>query len=64
MQTLRAAPWMVKVAGYTPLQAATDLFWVNMAMSLAFWLWGLANPWLERTEFTASRFITMDSACQ
>ena len=28
MQTLWAAPWMIKIAGYSPLQAATGLFCV------------------------------------
>jgi MFS family permease len=58
IQTLWAAPWMVKVAGYTPLQAATGLFWINVCMLAAFWLWGLANPWLARHEYTADRLIT------
>ncbi|MEY3445379.1 MAG: hypothetical protein RIR45_134 [Pseudomonadota bacterium] len=58
MQTLWAAPWMVKVAAFSPLQAATGLFWINIAMLLAFWLWGLANPWLARQGHTADRLIT------
>jgi predicted MFS family arabinose efflux permease len=58
MQTLWAAPWMVKVAAFSPLQAATGLFWINIAMLLAFWLWGLANPWLARQGYTADRLIT------
>jgi predicted MFS family arabinose efflux permease len=58
MQTLWAAPWMVKVAAFSPLQAATGLFWINIAMLLAFWLWGLANPWLARNGYTADRLIT------
>jgi MFS family permease len=57
MQTLWAAPWMVKVAGYSPLQAATGLFWINVAMLVAFWLWGVANPWLARHGHTAERII-------
>lgn len=58
LQTLWAAPWMVKVAGYSPLQAATGLFWINVAMLLAFWLWGVANPWLAHRGYTADRLIT------
>jgi hypothetical protein len=58
MQTLWAAPWMVKVAGYSPLQAATGLFWINIAMLVSFALWGLANPWLARRGYTANRLIT------
>jgi MFS family permease len=57
IQTLWATPWMVKVAGYTPLQAATGLFWTNVAMLLAFWAWGAANPWLARKGHNANRLI-------
>ena len=48
IQTLWAAPWMIKVAGYSALQAAAGLFWINVAMLLTFWLWGMLNPWLAR----------------
>ncbi len=58
IQTLWATPWMVKVAGYSPLQAATGLFWINVAMLLAFWMWGAANPWLARRGYTPDRLIT------
>jgi len=57
LQTLWASPWMVKVGGYSALQAATGLFWINVAMLLAYWLWGLANPWLARNRFSADRLI-------
>ena len=48
VQTLWAAPWMVKMASYSPLQAATGLFWINVAMLCTFWCWGLVSPWLAR----------------
>ena len=48
VQTLWAAPWMQHVAGHTPLQAATGLFWINVSMLLTFWTWGMASPWLLR----------------
>ena len=57
IQTLWAAPWMIKVAGYSPLQAASGLFWINVGMLGAFWAWGLANPWLARRGFHADRLI-------
>ena len=44
IQTLWAVPWMIRVAGYTPVQAATSLFWINVAMLTAFWSWGLLIP--------------------
>lgn len=59
LQTLWAGPWMVKVAGYSALQAATGLFWLNVAMLLAYLLWGWANPWLARRGHTATRLIAL-----
>lgn len=58
MQTLWAGPWMVRVAGYTPLQAATGLFWINACMLGTFWVWGLVNPWLAQHGWSANRLIT------
>jgi predicted MFS family arabinose efflux permease len=57
MQTLWAAPWMVKVSGYSPAQAATGLFEINVAMLLAFLAWGSANPALARRGYSAERLI-------
>jgi len=57
LQTLWAGPWMTKVAGYSPAQAATGLFWLNLAMLLAYWLWGMANPWLSRNGWGAEKVI-------
>lgn len=57
MQTLWAGPWMVKVAGYTPLQSATGLFWINVTMLGTFWTWGLVNPWLVRRGLSAPVLI-------
>ena len=57
VQTLWAAPWMVKVASYTPLEAATGLFWINATMLCTFWSWGLASPWLTRRGLHADRLI-------
>ena len=44
IQSLWAGPWMTRVGGSTPLQAATGLFWINLAMLLTFWTWGLLMP--------------------
>lgn len=57
MQTLWATPWMIKVAGYSPLEAATGMFWINVAMLCTFLAWGMANPWLARRGFHADRLI-------
>ncbi len=57
MQTLWTGPWLVKVSGYTPAQAAMGLFWINIAMLLAFLAWGSANPWLARRGLTTQKMI-------
>ena len=57
MQTLWVTPWLIRVAGQTPLQAAGGLFWINVAMLITFLRWGWANPWLARQGFTADRLI-------
>ncbi|MBD9395731.1 MFS transporter [Acidovorax sp. ACV01] len=57
MQTLWAGPWMQRVAGYTPLEAATGLFWINVSMLCTFWTWGMVNPWLLRKGLGADRLM-------
>lgn len=57
MQTLWAGPWMVRVAGYSALQAATGLFWINLSMLGTFWTWGLVNPLLARRGLGTDRLI-------
>ena len=57
MQTLWAGPWMVKVAGFSVLQAATGLFGINVTMLLTFWAWGLLSPWLARRGLHANRLM-------
>jgi len=44
VQTLWAGPWMIRVAGYDPLQSATGLFWINTTMLIAFFVWGYILP--------------------
>jgi MFS family permease len=58
IQTLWAGPWMVKVAGYTPLESATGLFYLNACMLVAFWSWGMVAPRLIRSGWRAERLIT------
>lgn len=57
IQTLWATPWMIRVAGYTPLEAATGLFYLNATMLVTFWSWGMVNPWLARSGFSADRLM-------
>ena len=58
MQTLWAGPWMIRVAGYTPLAAATGLFYINACMLLTFLFWGFFNPRLAGNGWSAERLIT------
>lgn len=57
IQTLWAVPWMTRVAGYTPIEAATSLFWLNVAMLAAFWSWGLLIPRLTRRGLHTNQLI-------
>ena len=57
VQTLWAGPWMVKVAGYTPEQAAGGLFGINLSMLCTFWLWGVLNPRLAGLGWRPERLI-------
>ena len=47
IQTLWAGPWMLNVAGYSPLESATGLFWINITMLFAFMFWGYILPKLS-----------------
>ena len=57
VQTLWAGPWMVKIAGYTPLEAATGLFYINAVMLLTFWTWGLVSPYLAKAGWHTDRLL-------
>lgn len=59
MQTLWAGPWMVKVSGYTPLEAATGLFWLNVCMLITFWIWGMVTPKLNQRGYGADKLMTL-----
>jgi MFS family permease len=57
IQTLWAVPWLTQVSGYSPVQAATGLFWINVCMLCTFWLWGMLNPYLARRGLHADWLI-------
>lgn len=59
IQTLWAGPWMTRVAGYTPEEAAGGLFAINFAMLLNYWLWGWMNPKLAARGWDAVRLIRL-----
>ena len=58
MQTLWAGPWMAKVAGYSSLEAAGGLFWINVSMLFTFLMWGLITPKLYLLGLNTNRLIT------
>ena len=57
VQTLWAGPWMQQVAGYSALQAATGLFWINVSMLCTFWLWGLVGQHMVRRNVDNNRLM-------
>jgi MFS family permease len=57
IQSLWAGPWMTRVAGATPLQAATGLFWLNLGMLLTFWCWGLLLPRMAARGISVDRMV-------
>lgn len=57
MQTLWAGPWMIKVAGYSSLEAATGLFAINVCMLVTFWVWGLVTPALNARGINATKLM-------
>ena len=59
IQTLWAGPWMIRVAGYTPLESATGLFWINITMLISFFLWGYFLPKITNLGFSALRILKL-----
>lgn len=57
VQTLWAGPWMVRVAGYGPLESATGLFIINLSMLVTFWSWGMLMPTLAARGWGTDRLI-------
>lgn len=58
VQSLWAGPWLVRVCGWTPAQAAAGLFAINLSMLLAFLAWGMFVPRLYRAGWSAQRLVT------
>ena len=59
IQTLWAGPWMVKVAGYTPLQSATGLFWINITMLVAFFIFGYILPKITKLGIESMKLMKL-----
>ena len=59
IQTLWAGPWMVRVAGYTPIESATGLFWINTTMLFSFFIWGYFLPKINDKGFSAIKILKL-----
>ena len=59
IQTLWAGPWMVKVSGYTPLQSATGLFWINITMLVAFFIFGYILPKITKLGIESMKLMKL-----
>lgn len=57
VQSLWAGPWLTRVGGWTPAEAAQGLFGINLAMLAAFFAWGLVMPRLARRGLHAMRLM-------
>jgi predicted MFS family arabinose efflux permease len=57
VQSLWAGPWLTRVAGWTPTEAAQGLFGINLAMLFAFMTWGALMPRLMARGLDPMRLI-------
>ncbi len=57
MQTLWAGPWLIKVCGLLPGQAAGGLFAMNLALMCSYFSWGWFFPILSQRGLRASQVI-------
>jgi MFS family permease len=57
VQALWAGPWLTRVSGQSPLQAAGGLFAINLAMLGTFFMWGVLMPRLVRRGIGAPRIM-------
>lgn len=58
IQTLWAGPWLKKMCGYDPAQAANGLFWMNFSMMIGFLGLGLVVPILYKKGFSIDKVIS------
>lgn len=57
LQTLWAGPWLTRVVGLSPAEAAQGLFFLNLSMLVAFWTWGWITPALFRRGWNVDRMM-------
>lgn len=58
VQSLWAGPWLTRVVGQSPGQAAQGLFAINLSMLCAFLAWGVLMPRLARKGIDAAELMT------
>ena len=58
LQSLWAGPWLTRVTGWSPGEAAQGLFFINLAMLFTFMAWGALMPRLVRRGLDAVRVMT------
>ena len=59
VQTLWAGPWMIRVSGYSPMESATGLFWINATMLIAFFIWGYILPKITKFGINSMKLMKM-----
>jgi predicted MFS family arabinose efflux permease len=59
VQALWAGPWLTRVVGLSPQDAARGLFFINACMLLAFMSWGALMPRLAARGFHAVRLVRL-----
>lgn len=57
VQSLWAGPWLTRVCGWTQAEAAQGLFFLNLAMLITFFGWGLLMPRLNARGWHALRLL-------
>ena len=57
IQTLWAGPWMVRISGYTALESATGLFWINGTMLVSFFIFGYILPKITKLGFKTMKLM-------
>ena len=58
VQSLWAGPWLTRVSGWTTNEAAQGLFFINLCMLVAFFIWGAVMPRLVRLRVGAASLMT------
>ena len=57
IQTLWAGPWMVRVTGYSPLESAIGLFWINFIALIGFFVWGYILPKISTYDLNSFKLM-------